>query len=293
MSNFYIEKENQTISRTGMEFFRYEFANGKYAVRPHIHSAVEILLITEGSFRVLSENTEYHVTEGETILFRPNTIHRTVRTEERGAYYVLKLHPSLISSLLTEDRAAAYLLHLSLFNDRSQVVWSRKESYELGITALRDRLIAESEENRYASELACKLFGTEILLILLRQIEQSRAGDASQLEQNEQLAKRIYDAIVYINKHYAEEITVEDCSRRFYLSYSYFSRKFKEITGKSFKNYLTATRINHAEKTLLSTEKPITQIALECGFNNLAYFSATYKRIKGLSPSEVREQATV
>ena len=293
MSDFYIEKENQTISQTGMEFFRYEFENGKRAVRPHIHSAVEILLITDGQFRVHSENTEQLATVGEAVLFRPNTIHRIYQESENGCYYVLKLHPSVISGLLTEDRAATYLLHLSLFNEDAQIVWSEESCDALGITALRDRLISEAEGNRYGSELACKLFGVEILLILLRQIGQSRASDATSVEQNEQLAKRMYDAIVYINKHYAEEITVEECSRRLYMSYSYFSRKFKEITGKSFKSYLTATRINHAEKTLLSTEKPITQIALECGFNNLAYFSATYKKLKGVSPSAVREQVSV
>lgn len=287
MSEFYIEKENQILSLTGMEFFCHEFPEGKRTVRPHIHSAVEILLITNGTFRVRSEHAEHLATEGETVLFRPNTIHRIYQESECGSYYVLKLHPSFIAGLLTEDRAATYLLHLSLLRKDSQIVWTKEDSERLGITDLRDRLISEEEETRYGSDLAVKLFGIEILLILLRQIEQSRTPLA---EQNEQLARRMYDAIVYINKHYGEEITVEDCSRRLYMSYSYFSRKFKEITGKSFKSYLIATRVNHAEKALLSTEKPITQIAIECGFNNLAYFSATYKKIKGIPPSAVREQ---
>lgn len=290
MSEFYIEKENQTISRTGMEFFCHEFINGKRTVRPHIHSAVEILLITDGVFRVHSDHAEHITRAGETVLFRPNTIHRIYQESEHGSYYVLKLHPSFIAGLLTEDRAATYLLHLSLLRENSQIVWSRNDSEQLGITELRDRLIEETNTSRYGSDLAIKLFGAEILLILLRQIEQSRASDAPSLKQNEQLARRMYDTIVYINKHYGEEITVEDCSRRLYMSYSYFSRKFKEITGKSFKSYLTVTRVNHAEKALLTTEKPITQIAIECGFNNLAYFSATYKKIKGISPSSVREK---
>ena len=293
MSDFYIEKENQIIAQTGMEFFRFEFTGTKRLVRPHIHSAVEILLIVDGCFRVFSENQEHLANPGETVLFRPNTIHRIYQESERGCYYVLKLHPSFISGLLTEERAATYLLNLSLYHEGARIFWSKEESDSLGIKLLRDRLIFEAEGENYGTELALKLFGAEILLILLRQIGQGQTTDASQSEQNELLTKRIYDAIVYVNKHYSEEITVEECSRRLYMSYSYFSRKFKEITGKSFKNYLNITRINHAEKALLSTEKPITQIALECGFNNLAYFSATYKKIKGKSPSSVREQLSV
>jgi len=91
-------------------------------------------------------------------------------------------------------------------------------------------------------------------------------------------------------KHYAEDLTMEECSRMCFMSYSYFSKKFKQITGKTFKNYLLATRINHAQKLLMTTEKPITQISSECGFNNVSYFSALYKKMKGMSPSIVREQ---
>lgn len=287
MSEFYVEKENQIISQTGMEFFRFEFDDCKRLVRPHIHSAVEILLIVEGRFRVYSENREHIATEGETVLFRPNTIHRIYQESDSGSYYVLKLHPSFLSGIMSEAHATACLLRLALWNDESRIAWSREESEKLGILALRDRLITEANSEDDCSELARKLYGAEILLIILRQIGSNK--DPATGEANEQLLRRMYDAIVYVNKHYAEEITAEDCSRRLYMSYSYFSRKFKEITGKSFKSYLTATRINHAEKALLSTEKPITQIAMECGFNNLAYFSSIYKKLKGVSPSAARE----
>ncbi|MBQ6824219.1 MAG: helix-turn-helix transcriptional regulator, partial [Clostridia bacterium] len=59
--------------------------------------------------------------------------------------------------------------------------------------------------------------------------------------------------------------TAEDCSSHVFLSYSYFSRSFKRITGHTFKDYLNITRINQAEKALVSTRKPITEIAAECG----------------------------
>ena len=65
------------------------------------------------------------------------------------------------------------------------------------------------------------------------------------------------------------------------------------MTGKSFTDYLIGVRINRAEKALLSGEKPITEIAVECGFNNTAYFSAVYKKLKGLSPTVARRNSGI
>jgi len=73
-----------------------------------------------------------------------------------------------------------------------------------------------------------------------------------------------------------------------YMSYSYFSRCFYRITGKSFKEYLNLTRINRAEKAILTTDKSVTEIAGDCGFNSVSYFISTYKKLKGVTPLSLR-----
>jgi AraC-like DNA-binding protein len=78
-------------------------------------------------------------------------------------------------------------------------------------------------------------------------------------------------------------------SDRLFMSYSYFSRNFKRVTGRCFKDFLNITRINNAEMKLRSTTKSVTQIAMECGYNNIAYFSAMYKKLKGVSPTSARD----
>ena len=92
-----------------------------------------------------------------------------------------------------------------------------------------------------------------------------------------------------INSHYAEDITAADCCRRASLSYNYFSSIFKKVTGLNFKDYLNLTRINQAEKELLATDRSITDIAAACGFNNTSYFISTFKKIKNVTPSEMRK----
>ena len=150
-------------------------------------------------------------------------------------------------------------------------------------------MFTEAARNGYGSDIAIRISAAEIVLALLRDTEQQLLPPAD--AQNENLIRRIYDAIVYINKHYAEDITAESCSRYVFLSYSYFSRSFKRITGHTFKDYLILTRLNHAEKELVSTEKPITEIASGCGFNSVSYFIAMYKKLKGTTPSAFRNSA--
>jgi len=72
------------------------------------------------------------------------------------------------------------------------------------------------------------------------------------------------------------------------MSYSYFSRIWKRIVRRSFREYLNEVRVSHAEHLLKTTSLPVTQIALECGYNNVSYFIAVYKELKGITPLSCR-----
>ena len=208
-------------------------------------------------------------------------------------YYVLKLHPSLILAISSHEQGALYLLKLAIFNDSSKILWSRDECKSFGISRIFEHLLDEYREERYGYDIALKTYGVQVLLSVMRTLEERGVGTDIEEGNNEKLYRRIYDAIIYINKHYAEDITARDCARELFMSYSYFSRSFKRMTGKSFTDYLIGVRINRAEKALLSGEKPITEIAVECGFNNTAYFSAVYKKLKGLSPTVARRNSGI
>ena len=293
MKDYRIEAETRIVSKNGIEFFAQHFADADGKCLPHIHSSVEMLFIYKGNFRVFSENIEQIAREGDLVLFRPNTIHRIYATEADSVYYVLKLHPSLILAISSHEQGALYLLKLAIFNDSSKILWSRDECKSFGISRIFEHLLDEYREERYGYDIALKTYGVQVLLSVMRTLEERGVGTDIEEGNNEKLYRRIYDAIIYINKHYAEDITARDCARELFMSYSYFSRSFKRMTGKSFTDYLIGVRINRAEKALLSGEKPITEIAVECGFNNTAYFSAVYKKLKGLSPTVARRNSGI
>ncbi len=288
MSEYYVESEAKIMSENGTEFFLQTFSLAGGQVNPHIHSAVEMLYVAHGAFQFFAENRELRLGEGEAILFRSHTIHRACPLAEGSSYYVLKWHPSFILSISSAAQGVAYLLRLAQYHESAKVAWSREECERSGLAACIARLTREEREQGYGGDIAKRIAAAEILLILLRDIESMQPTAQLPDAMQSSLARRIYDTTVYVQKHYAEELSAEECARRAAMSYSYFSRSFKRLTGKPFKDYLAAVRIRHAEKALLTTDKPITEIATACGFNSVAYFSATYKRLQGVTPTAVR-----
>jgi YesN/AraC family two-component response regulator len=99
----------------------------------------------------------------------------------------------------------------------------------------------------------------------------------------------ILRATKYIYKNFRSPLTLEEVSAVASLSPTYFSKKFKQITGMGFKEYLNYVRLKHAQAALLTTDNSITDIALEYGFNDSNYFKDVFKKVYGKSPREFRK----
>lgn len=282
MKEYSVEIEKESLKLRGFEVFLQEIKMER-AVSAHIHSAIEIIYIISGEYRVFADEEEFLLGKGDLILFRSNTIHRIFKlTPENGFYYVFKISPELVSELSYQENTVAYLLSLSVNNRNAKKVWSRNECEANGLANEIKKFINPLEG--YCMDIERKLSVGRIIHTILKDTQ-----DFSQFEgDSENLTRSIYDVLIYINKHFSEELTAKECSDMVYMSYSYFSRNFKNIVNMSFKDYLNLTRINHAEKRLFSTNKTITQISAECGFNSVSYFIAVYKRLKGKTPQMAR-----
>ena len=94
------------------------------------------------------------------------------------------------------------------------------------------------------------------------------------------------NVITLIENEYQNPLTLEDLSRASGMSPKYFCRFFHEMSHKTPIEYLNYYRIEIACEQLLATELSITEIALNCGFNDVSYFIKTFKKYKGLTPKK-------
>ena len=103
--------------------------------------------------------------------------------------------------------------------------------------------------------------------------------------------ERIYNAIMYIEEHLSEELSLSDLAEHVSLSAPYFSKLFKDVMGSSFSDYLTNARLQQAQILLGKTDLSIEKIAERVGFANGNYFCNVFKKRYGVAPSEFRRSA--
>lgn len=104
------------------------------------------------------------------------------------------------------------------------------------------------------------------------------------LTKNEQLQK----AIAYIEEHYDEQLVLCDVANYINFSPAHFSRLFKKEVGRNFVDYVAFTRILKSAAFLRKYDYTIDKIATISGFNTSNYYSLTFKKIVGITPSEYR-----
>ena len=93
----------------------------------------------------------------------------------------------------------------------------------------------------------------------------------------------------YIRAHYSEPLSLESLARAAGLSPSYFSRRFKIVTGMRTMEYINYIRLTKASQELLSTDHTITEVAMHSGFSDSNYFKDSFRRSYGLSPRAYRK----
>lgn len=106
-----------------------------------------------------------------------------------------------------------------------------------------------------------------------------------------QLACSIHAAIRYIENNLDKSLTLAEIASHVYLSRTYLSTSFKQITGQNITKFIYEKRMQKAKHLLLSTQDQVQSIALRCGYSSPAYFSASFRRYYQKSPRELRREA--
>lgn len=94
----------------------------------------------------------------------------------------------------------------------------------------------------------------------------------------------------YIHNHFASDITLASVAENFHFSYAYLSSFFTTHFHTNFSDYLKTIRLNHAKELLKNPELNLSEISAACGYSELSYFSRTFKKEFGLTPSKYRRE---
>lgn len=154
------------------------------------------------------------------------------------------------------------------------------------ILDMKDRLYTLASQNN-GGHSVLTLFGLIYDLSLASTMRELSSRSFTQMVQsyNSRRVKRAYN---YIFENYDKSISLSDAANLIGMTDTSFSRFFKKQTGRSFVEALNNVRLGSASRMLVDTTHSVAEISMSCGFNNLSNFNRIFKKKKGCTPCEFR-----
>ncbi|WP_429147565.1 helix-turn-helix domain-containing protein [Anaerotaenia torta] len=234
---------------------------------PHWHENLEILYVLKGTIHVIADADSVTAGKDEIIVINSNNVHYIQSLADESIYYCL-----IIDQKFCEN-----------FNlDIGEVVFQRK----ITENELREKYEIIKEEFQLQKALykaKIKAATMDLVICLYRNYTILESTLSKQIKNNK--IEVIKKAIRYIQYHYSENLSIQSISEEVGVSKYYFCRIFKEVTGYTTVNFLNMVRCANAKKLLQSSKYNVEEAALLCGFDNLSYFSKTYKKHMNRLPS--------
>lgn len=257
----------------------------------HIHDYIEILYALSGKYRILLNNKDYYFKTGDMVLINSNEIHNIFSLSEGfNRYIVIKFEPEILYTTTQSVFEMKYVMPFILNESTHQKIFKEKEIADSVIPDIITGIYQEYTQKTYGYELAVRANIFNLFLFILRRWNAQNVDLNINHDINKDMIKRLRTVFDYVEKNYQNDITSFDMASVCNLSYSYFSRAFKKIMKKNFKEYLNYVRISKAEKLLSTSELNITEIALAVGFSTSSYFIHQFKQYKGISPKQFRRK---
>ncbi len=180
---------------------------------------------------------------------------------------------------------------LKPFTDKKSYVFPLFAEYTDRLDYLFLKLETElTDQNDWYWSCRSRSFFLEIILILERIY--GIIGYDDSVSSIEKLTNpHLKNAVIYIESHYAESITLESISKTASMNHSTLTHLFKTELGITPIEYLWQRRIIVAKKHLEFTNLPVNDISIRCGFKTVQHFSRKFKEATNLAPKAFRDMA--
>ena len=254
----------------------------------HIHPECELNFIenAKGAQRIVGDSIEEIDEEELVLVTNPHLEHawKDYRNVSKNIHEItIQFHPDLLTDTFLNKNQMISIRQLFRHAERG-VAFSRES-----IAKVRPLLKTLTCEND-------SFYSLIKLLIILHELSIDKgmrelstgqfAANVMHQHSSDESLGRVMD---YLSRHYSEVIRLSEVAEMVNMSESSFCRFFKQHTSKRFIDFLTDIRLGAASRALIDSSLSIAEIGYDCGFNNLSNFNRIFKKKKGVTPSEFRD----
>lgn len=265
-------------------FFDYDIRSADINMEfQHFHTFYELCILLSPHATHFLEGKPYELRAFDIMGLRPNVLHRTQYPAGEPSRRLI-IQFSLPRG--AEGLGNVYELLVGVFDQEVPVFRYERELQEKIFRKLNDIFLLAKKTDPLRDLMIHQKF-IEFLTLLYLNREKNLYSDETELSPME---KKIYSVTAYIHSHYAEELTLEGLSQRFYISSCYLSHRFRDVTGFTVTDYIQMTRIRNVQSLLLNSRIPITEAASRCGFASFSQFNRVFQKHIGMSPTEFRKK---
>ncbi|WP_180272765.1 AraC family transcriptional regulator [Konateibacter massiliensis] len=257
------------------DFMVWHSAYKNISFLAHWHKEIELIYIRGGSARISINDTMFVAKEGDLVFCDSGNIHYSDSHDMDNSLDFLIFDPNLVSPVYEKSNfikplITAEMLEQLQLNDRL---------LDLIETVKRE---TRQKEAHYKEVVTAKLM--EFWYLLLRRLPKEQERSAEKNKRNDMLYD-LQQLLSYIDSHYSENLSLAFAADKMGFSESHFSKIFKKLMGTNYVNYINLIRVEHAAAQLKSTPDKVTDIAIDCGFNNIRNFNRVFKSITGYTPT--------
>lgn len=307
-------KENRPHGTPENPFSQYHISDVKRAfqIPVHWHDELEIIYVKHGKLHVTISGENYIGNPKEAFVVSPGSLHFMGSPTGDVDYYTF-LFPVEYISFQTDDIMEKTILSplkhgrvmiKPQINDMAEDICERLIEINTNISYLKKKTSESTEERKNrenhkynkSDDIAVSnineaninaQFETKMTLIkFIQKMWQNGLILENAVNGTNTTEKEM---ITYIRQNYTREISLQEFGMQFHLSEKYISRYFKEHFHITLSQYINHLRLEHARQLLQESTVPVTEVALQSGYQNVSYFIRCFKKMYGVSPLKYRK----
>ena len=277
-------KENKPHGTKDDPFSTYHIENGgqSFQIPVHWHDELEIIYVKSGFLTVNISGENYIGKPGDAFVVSPGNLH-FMGSQTGTVDYFTFLFPLKYIAFRSDDMLDDKLIeplnsgHLMISPEIKDTVKEQCEQLARVYVAEIDK-----SESKITSQIRKKI----ILLQFIHELWKKGFIVENDTTGRNTVEKEM---VSYIQQNYTGKILLREFGEQFHLSEKYISRYFKEHFHITLSQYVTYLRLEHAKQMLQETDIPVTEVAMQSGYQNISYFIRSFKKTYGVSPLKYRK----